>query len=211
MRTVERLNRAEQQRRTRERVLDAAEQLFAERGFAATSVAAVAERAGFTKGAVYANFDGKDDLVLALFSRRVTRRWEETSSAVRPEMTPAQAVAAMACRYVEVMRADREWSLLFLEFSAYAARSPVLRTRLAEHNAAALDHMTARITEAGLGPGLDPRAYAQAVFVVTTGTALEDQFDHVADEVPALLLYFLEAGLRASPALPEFARALRAD
>jgi AcrR family transcriptional regulator len=65
-----RLTREESRARTRERLLDAAAELFAERGVIGTSVEQIAERAGFTRGAFYGNFADKHDLVRELLQRR---------------------------------------------------------------------------------------------------------------------------------------------
>ncbi|OBB89534.1 TetR/AcrR family transcriptional regulator [Mycobacterium sp. 852002-30065_SCH5024008] len=54
---------------TRTALLDAAERLFAERGYNATSLAAVADAARFTKGAVYGHFPDKESLFIAVFER----------------------------------------------------------------------------------------------------------------------------------------------
>jgi AcrR family transcriptional regulator len=63
--------RAESQARTRTELIDAAERLFTGQGFHATSLGAVADEAGFTKGAVYSNFASKEDLFFAVYERRV--------------------------------------------------------------------------------------------------------------------------------------------
>ena len=52
-----------------ERLLQAASQLFAERGVPATTIDDVAGAAGFTKGAVYSNYASKTDLVIAVLER----------------------------------------------------------------------------------------------------------------------------------------------
>jgi AcrR family transcriptional regulator len=62
-----RLSRQEKKAETRARLLEAAESVFARRGFHAASVEEVAEEAGFSTGAVYSNFGGKEDLFLALW------------------------------------------------------------------------------------------------------------------------------------------------
>ena len=54
-----RLSRAERREQTRQELLTAAEACFVSRGFHASSVDEVAERAGYTKGAVYSNFAAK--------------------------------------------------------------------------------------------------------------------------------------------------------
>ena len=51
---------------TRARLLDAAAQVFAEVGLDGASVEAVCDRAGFTRGAFYSNFESKDELFLML-------------------------------------------------------------------------------------------------------------------------------------------------
>ncbi len=67
----ERLNRQERKSQTRERLIDAAAVVFAQRGFEAASLDEVAAAAGYTKGAVYSNFASKTDLFIALIERRI--------------------------------------------------------------------------------------------------------------------------------------------
>ena len=59
---------------TRARLLDAAAQVFAEVGLEGASVEAICERAGFTRGAFYSNFESKDQLFLALASSVAEQR-----------------------------------------------------------------------------------------------------------------------------------------
>jgi AcrR family transcriptional regulator len=66
-----RLSRIERREKTRQDLLNAAETCFVTRGFHATSVDEVAERAGYTKGAVYSNFASKEDLFFGVYQRRV--------------------------------------------------------------------------------------------------------------------------------------------
>ncbi|MEV4638641.1 TetR family transcriptional regulator [Actinoplanes sp. NPDC049548] len=70
---TERLTRAQQQKRTRERLLDSAETLFGDRGIHQTTLDEIAAAAGLTKGAIYANFGGKKDLIAALLQRKLER------------------------------------------------------------------------------------------------------------------------------------------
>ncbi|BCJ54597.1 putative transcriptional regulator, TetR family protein [Actinoplanes sp. NBRC 14428] len=90
----ERLTRAQQQERTRRRLLDSAETLFADRGIHRTTLDEIAAAAGLTKGAIYANFGGKDDLIAALLQRRL-----DDGEPVRQRMTPESWVATMGESY----------------------------------------------------------------------------------------------------------------
>jgi AcrR family transcriptional regulator len=64
--------RTDRRSRTREALLDAAQRLWAERGIRGASLDDIAGAANLTKGAVYSNFTGKTDLLLALLERHTT-------------------------------------------------------------------------------------------------------------------------------------------
>jgi AcrR family transcriptional regulator len=64
-----RLTREESRDLTRQRLLDAAAVIIAKKGLAAASVENIAERAGYTRGAFYSNFDSKIDLFIELLKR----------------------------------------------------------------------------------------------------------------------------------------------
>lgn len=54
-------------KQTQRQIRDAAFELFAARGFANTSVRSIAEKAGISKGLIYHYFEGKDDILHAIF------------------------------------------------------------------------------------------------------------------------------------------------
>lgn len=83
----QRLRRDESQAQTREALLAAARDLFDAKGFLATSIADIADEAGYTTGAVYSNFSGKDDLFLAVLERQVTDEMTELQAALSAERT----------------------------------------------------------------------------------------------------------------------------
>ena len=84
------MTRAEQQEQTREEVIAAADRLFVERGFHATSVDQIAQAAGYTKGAVYSNFASKEDLFFAVYERRAERAVAELERTLAaPRTRPA--------------------------------------------------------------------------------------------------------------------------
>ena len=70
--TPARPTREEKKARTRAQLIDAAATVFARRGYMAASLDEVAEEAGLTKGAVYSNFDSKEDLFEAVIDDRLT-------------------------------------------------------------------------------------------------------------------------------------------
>jgi AcrR family transcriptional regulator len=129
---VKRLSRTESAARTRARLLDAAEEVFGENGFGQSSLEQIAERAGYTRGAVYANFAGKDELFLAVLDR-----WLDTDIARGDRLnaaSPSVADALGRLRELDGNRfADRGRFLLLSEFRLYALRNPRVAPRLAEY------------------------------------------------------------------------------
>ena len=70
---VERWTRERRLEHTRSLLLDAAEEVFAEKGFMAASLDDIAHAAGYTKGAIYKHFAAKEDLFLAVLARHEER------------------------------------------------------------------------------------------------------------------------------------------
>jgi len=68
-RPYDRRRRQERARRTRDRVIDSAEQLFRREGYGPTTIAAIAGDAGVSVDTIYKSFGGKAGLVRAIFGR----------------------------------------------------------------------------------------------------------------------------------------------
>lgn len=117
---------------TREYLLKAAEQVFAERGFHGTSLDEVAAVAGFTKGAVYSNFKNKEDLFLALLEWRFDQNLESLQAALDPAEGPPESHLGDFARLIgEQWEAGGvAWLMLDLEFLLYAVRNPAAREKL---------------------------------------------------------------------------------
>ena len=95
-------------------MLDAAAEVFAARGIASSSVSDIAKAAGLTKGAVYSNFDSKDDLVLTLMTEHVLDRLHNALAAFDAAENVGLAVHDLGASLVDAIHADLTWQhLLF--------------------------------------------------------------------------------------------------
>ena len=117
---------------TRQKLLDAAAQVFAEEGLDAASVEAICERAGFTRGAFYSNFETKDELFLELAGRVARARVEsvrervarlESDGGLTEIATDALAIVEQV---LDVSGDDRLAILLMSEIRIHALRDPQL-------------------------------------------------------------------------------------
>jgi AcrR family transcriptional regulator len=172
-----RLSRAERRRRTREQLLDAAAAVFARRGYAAASVDEIAEAAGFTKGAVYANFAAKQDLFLALMDRQHQRQEALLVGLAEPARPVGQAMGDLGRVAAPTDPEAWQWGLLTLEFLLYAVRDPALRGQLAERLRAMRGYLAAalgpRLARRPGAPGLAPHELASVAMALSTGLGVQ--------------------------------------
>jgi AcrR family transcriptional regulator len=87
------------------RILTAAVELFAEKGFDATSVQEIVERAAVTKGALYHYFSAKDDLLYEIYHGLLSQQLADLDRIVAQELPPAQTVRAVIVDLVETTTA----------------------------------------------------------------------------------------------------------
>jgi AcrR family transcriptional regulator len=133
--------RAEVQALTRRRLLAAAADLFGEQGFRATSLAHVADRAGYTIGAVYSNFASKDDLFLALMAERLRLTEEGLAAALHDgDSVPGLETPSFDERIERELdglaaaedAVPARWWRLLAEFRTYVSTNPTARAELAD-------------------------------------------------------------------------------
>ncbi len=136
-----RLSRTERREKTRHELLNAAETCFVTRGFHATSVDEVAERAGYTKGAVYSNFASKEDLFFGVYQRRIDHVLTDVVPGLR-EAGAAPAFDTLATGTIQRRDSDDGWLAVFFEFWAHVLRHPELRARFAESHTRFLEPLT---------------------------------------------------------------------
>src|SRR5688572_17420546 len=84
----------------RDRILDAAERVFAARGFFTAKVADIAKEAGVADGTIYLYFKSKDDLLISLFESRMERVNALLGAAVAAAKTPREKLMAFVKAYV---------------------------------------------------------------------------------------------------------------
>ncbi len=160
-------------------LLDAAERCFAERGYHATTVDAIAERAGVSKGAFYWHFETKRDVFTALIDRMVGElhpRWLElaagrsASAGLRDTLEAAPALSEPSLALADAS----------LEYMAEARRDRALSRRLATHLRSGRD-LLAELIRRGIAEGdfreVDAEAYASAIVGAGKGLGLLRVFE----------------------------------
>lgn len=166
---------------TRQRLLQAAGEVFAQRGYDRASLDDVAAAAGLTKGAVYSSFAGKDDLFYALMRERIDERLALVTEAVERQATVLDIARDAGSGLAQLMSSQRDWHLLFIEFWARAVRDPELHAEFARERRSVrgliAQFLEARAVEAEINLPAPAEQLAVAVLALSNGIAIE----HLAD------------------------------
>jgi AcrR family transcriptional regulator len=200
------LTRKQRQEETREQLVGAASRVFARRGYHQATVEEIATEAGFSTGAVYSNFSGKEELFLALADRQVGQRVGEIEAVADAAEREDDAGAEAAAQFRAFLERDPDWPLLFYEFWSLSVRNPELQGELARRRDAIRDALAETLERVAANHGFalrfPPQALATAIAASLNGLAFERAADPEAlpDEVFA---EFVAAVLGCAIAAPE--------
>jgi len=178
---AQRLLRAERKERTKAELVEAARAVFLRRGFHAASLDEIAEEAGYTKGAVYSNFAGKDDLFLAVLDEYYSRRAETYRDFIFDQDDIEDSYRAVARYWRDANEREPEMARLIAEFLVHASRHEPLRSaarRVREQGmeaiAALVDALAARH---GVEFALPTREVVRGSGALNRGLAIEQLID----------------------------------
>jgi AcrR family transcriptional regulator len=197
-----RLTRKEKQAKTRSSLMSSAARVFCKNGLERASIDEVAEDAGYTKGAFYANFRNKQELFLAMLDERFTERIEEVDRAfaATDESPPEQARHA-AADFARASRADPGAERLFLEFASYALRDEDFRQELLTRFATLRERLERvygrRAEEYGLELDIPMDRIVRMVIAMADGWALWQLLDPegVDDELFEAMMTIFTTGI----------------
>jgi AcrR family transcriptional regulator len=168
-----------QGREGRDELLTAALRVFARHGYREASMDAIAAEAGYSKGALYWHFSGKEELLVALLDERVDKPMRErfatlASAPVERDMTEEANEA-----FGQQLDAEREALLLEREYWSLAIRDPELRARYAERQtelrqelAAALEARARHLGTPDLG--MSAEDVARIVMSIISGLTVDE-------------------------------------
>jgi AcrR family transcriptional regulator len=193
----------------REDLLRAAAEVFSERGFKDASVDEIAARAGYSKGALYWHFDGKDELFFALMDASVDAPAHEMIELFQSAPPEQDMAPEGSRRFIKLLAEQRELLLLDHEYWSQAVRDAELRARYGEHRrklrSALGQALKLRFERLGT-PDLpiDPEEIASIVMGLFGGLAEQRLIDpaSVPDQLFGKTLVLIYRGLLASERAP---------
>jgi AcrR family transcriptional regulator len=200
-RRLARPTRGERQGETRSALLRSASRSICERGLHGASIDRIAEEAGYTKGAFYANFASKEELFLVLLDEKFAAELERLETAMAGDGELAEEARKAAEGFLTYVGRDPEWPRLYQEFAAHAARNEAFRAEFAARQRALRARMAdvfARQAAAfGIEPPLPHADVAAMTFFMADGFLLDRIIDpELDDRLYATMCEVFVRGLR---------------
>lgn len=168
------MEQGRRKQRTTDAILDAAERLLAERGWAATTIQAIAAEAGVAIGSIYARFAGKEALHLALVDRLLALNERSHGAALAGPGSPLRRAIAAGDAYLAFHREHPSaFRLIGLRDLERGADHAELRASIAARLDAMVRALAATLDEAaaaGETPPLDALATARFLWGAWNGS-----------------------------------------
>jgi AcrR family transcriptional regulator len=178
---------------TRERILAAARECFAEAGYTAASTHMVASRVGLTTGALYHHFGSKRELYLAVFEEVEQLVFDRYHEAAGPHTTLLSKLEAVLDETVRLGSEDPSVPGFALSVTSDVARHPDLRSAF-QSSWARRDSLFGEIVDAGIASGELERADRRVV--LDTVTTLVTGLLVISNGIPAAQARAVEGAKR---------------
>lgn len=174
-------SRRASQAQTRSSLLAVAEEILAEQGYQRASLEKIAERAGFTKGAVYSNFASKEDLTLAVLDSHFENFLNDLQQRLGEAAPTVEArVEALAGWWRDIVLHER-WGVVILELAGATRDRPAFQAALTEREQMIFDFCTflvqSEIDRFGLELDMSARQIAEALVTMGIGIAFARSLD----------------------------------
>lgn len=175
---------------TRERLLDGAMEVFVERGFGRATLEQICERAGFTRGAFYSNFESMDEVFVELWRRQSSALVDRVRSAIGTLSEEHSSLSDVLAAGLPTLLLDPSWQILTAEFNAHAARNPTVAQMVSTHRRAMRDALMPLVADAlalfGRGLPDDPDTMGRALLAVYDGAMAQQMVEPDATNVSEL-------------------------
>ena len=156
MRSLRERQRERQREERAALILEAAQQVFNDKGYYDASIDEIAARAGIAKGTVYLHFSSKEDLVVALFVQQFTEFLAQIEQTIRAALPVRVRLEHLLLDVYMRIHAHRNQVLLDLNPRLGLTTSVIeKRPELAAYSAQALERMTVLLEEGKLTGELD--------------------------------------------------------
>lgn len=153
--------------RTRAKLIEAAAEVIGERGYDRASLEDIAARAGMTRGAVYGNFKGKEELFLAL----VAAHWKPIIPPMKHGASLKEQMRILGRTVAKEAHARQKQAAAAMAFQLYTLTHKLMRSRMTQQNAIIYRRMASELIKVVPARDLPMQAeqFVRVLDALTTG------------------------------------------
>ena len=141
----------------------------------------IAERAGYTRKAIYSNFSGKGELLLEIVERRFKSHIERIEAVLDEETSPERKTIDVGSMFADYLTQERAWGKLFHEFCSVASRDEMIGSRFRDCYRARKEIIVRLVENEVRRRGIELTApierIVMGVFALFTGLSVEKMID----------------------------------
>ena len=200
---TETLPKKRRREETRQRLMEAALNVFAQRGYERATVDEVVKEAGFSKGAFYVHFESKEDLFWAMLDERIAAMQEAFRRALDVEAPVVENERRLLTTIFDFEKQQRSWPALFMEFVAHAGRNDKVREQLSalyqRWHSFAVEILTQGQEAGRVRKDLDVAFMASVIIALIEGSIMQSRLapdsarlDNMVEPLSKLLAEWLE-------------------
>jgi AcrR family transcriptional regulator len=196
-----RMTREQKRQVTLQKLRAAALKEFAQSGFGGASIDRITESAGFSRGAFYANYGSKEELLLDLMSEHNVREIDEWSNMLQEGQELEEIFQGLEQRFIRYLK-QADWGMFAAEAQLQAKRDKAFaaeyRNYLAQVNTHSEQAIGLLFAKAGRQPPVDPLNISVLIRNMVTGLSLEigaDGLPKTVEEAAAMLMFMLRSVL----------------
>lgn len=175
------MTRSERQAATRLALLRSASRSICRHGMDGATIDLIAEEAGYTKGAFYANFASKEELFLVMLEEKFAAELERLEAAMGGAGDPAEEARDAAEQFLSYVNSDPDWPRLYQEFAVHAARNETFRAEFAARQRALRSRMAEVFARWATALGIEPAIPHTDVAAMTSFIADGFLLDRIID------------------------------
>jgi len=176
--TKKRMTREASRAQTRARLIAVGREHFLCHGLGGAVAEKIAEDAGYSRGALYSNFDGKEDLFLAVINEQKSRHFAVFESLLNSAAPAHERLKNFREAFTEFIT-DRDWIVLYSEFQAEALRNNRIRASFLKlHGQTTLDGtrlLKELLKSSGIALKMKPHEFVLAMTGFSLGMAVHQK------------------------------------
>ncbi|MBM3291940.1 TetR/AcrR family transcriptional regulator [Candidatus Bathyarchaeota archaeon] len=166
----------EQKNNVKDRILNAAETLFMDKGFKETSMDDIVKESNMSKGAIYGHFNSKDELILTLYEKKIQSNLSQINIALPKGSSSKQKLHMFIDTAIETCKRPKEFQRMNIEFFIEASRKEKLIRKLNDRYSITkqvIENLIKEGIERGeFRDGFDPDRLAALLFALGDGLSL---------------------------------------